>query len=337
MPSVAVVILNFNGRNFLEKFLPFVIQYSSPHEVIVADNASTDDSLPFLQVNYPQLRVIKMTTNKGYAGGYNEALAQIKADYYVLLNSDIEVTENWIDPVVQLMEANEQSFAAQPKLRSYYKKDHFEYAGAAGGFMDYLGYPFCRGRIFSTAEKDNGQYNDNREVFWATGACLFVKARLYHELGGLDENFFAHMEEIDLCWRAKNKGYSIHYCGESLVYHVGGGTLNSESPYKTFLNFRNNLLMLHKNLNSAEASAILKKRKGLDLIASMQLFLSGKAKNARAIYDAYKAFKQLKGQYTDQPATSGLMHKEIYTRSIVQEYFMKGKKHFSALSKQQFK
>ncbi len=209
--SVAVVILNYNGRNYLEKFLPIVIQNSIPHEVIVADNASTDDSIDFLKENYPDLRLIEISKNLGYAGGYNEALKKIKSDFYVLLNSDVETTPHWIDPVISLMKKKEKIVACQPKIKSFHHKDYFEYAGAAGGFIDYLGYPFCRGRIFSNLEQDQGQYDDSIPVFWATGACLFVKSQAFHELGGLDDKFFAHMEEIDFCWRAKNHGYQIYY------------------------------------------------------------------------------------------------------------------------------
>jgi len=329
--SVAVVILNYNGRDYLEKFLPSVIKYGQGHQIVVADNASTDSSVQFLKDNYPLLHLIELIKNTGYAGGYNNALKQIEADYFVLLNSDVEVTENWIDPVIEYMQADKQIIACQPKVKSYHKKDYFEYAGAAGGFIDYLGYPFCRGRVFSTLEKDEGQYDNSQEVFWATGACLFVKSKAFFELGMLDESFFAHMEEIDFCWRAKNQGFKIAYCAASTVYHVGGGTLQAESPFKTYLNFRNNLLMLYKNLNSSEFKAIYKLRRWLDFMAALQLFLQGKAKNSKAVYNAHRDFNSMKLKY--QPTDKmGLVHSEIFSKSILREYFTKGKKKFMNLS-----
>jgi GT2 family glycosyltransferase len=249
--KTAVVILNWNGRNFLETFLPSVLEYSARcADVIVADNASTDDSVAFLQEHYPQIRIIEHPKNGGFSKGYNDALKQIDAEYYILLNSDVEVTPNWITPVIEMMDADPSIAACQPKLRSFEDRSQFEYAGAAGGFIDAYGYPFCRGRIFDVLEEDRGQYDDACEVFWATGACLFVRADLYHALGGLDEDFFAHMEEIDFCWRLKNNGHKVMYCPDSTVYHVGGGALPKSSPRKTYLNFRNNLALLVKNLPS---------------------------------------------------------------------------------------
>ncbi|PTB96093.1 dTDP-Rha--alpha-D-GlcNAc-pyrophosphate polyprenol alpha-3-L-rhamnosyltransferase [Marivirga lumbricoides] len=331
MPDqVAVVILNFNGRNYLEQFLPSVIKNSKPHKVIVADNASTDDSVAFLQSQYPDLQLILMEKNTGFAGGYNEALAQINAEYFVLLNSDVEVTPNWIDPVIHLMQEKPEIIACQPKIKSFYKKTHFEYAGAAGGFIDYLGYPFCRGRIFSTLEEDKGQYDDDKEIFWATGACFFVKAKPFFELGALDERFFAHMEEIDFCWRAKNKGYRIYYTAKSTVYHVGGGTLQTDSPYKTYLNFRNNLLMLYKNLSLIEFTPLYKKRKLLDYLAATQFFLQGKAKNCQQVLKAHQDFKKMAQAYNSEN-TEGLDHPEILKKSLLKEYFLRQKKHFSDL------
>jgi len=246
--SVAVVILNWNGKKFLEKFLPSVVSNSGDAEIIMADNNSSDDSISFMAINYPNIRIIKNSENGGFAKGYNDALKQIKSDYYILLNSDIEVTPNWIDPLFDLMENDSMIAACQPKLRSYYQQDEFEYAGAAGGFIDKWGYPFCRGRIFGHLEKDEAQYENVEEVFWATGAAMFVRAKYFWEVGGLDEDFFAHMEEIDLCWRLKNKGYKIMVHPQSVVFHVGGGTLPKNSPTKTYLNFRNNFYLLYKNL-----------------------------------------------------------------------------------------
>ena len=234
MTRVAVVILNWNGREFLRKFLPSVIGFSQGDaEIIVADNASTDSSLEFLANEFPGIRVIQNLTNGGFAKGYNDALKQVDAEYYVLLNSDIEVTSGWIKPVIQLMDTHPEVAACQPRIRSYHSPDKFEYAGAAGGFIDHYGYPFCRGRMFQHLEADQGQYDNSCEIFWATGACMFVRAELYHQMGGLDEDFFAHMEEIDFCWRLKNAGHAIMYCPESVVYHVGGGTLPKKSSFKT--------------------------------------------------------------------------------------------------------
>ena len=331
MPDqVAVVILNFNGRNYLEQFLPSVIQNSKPHQVIVADNASTDDSVAFLQSQYPHLQLILMKQNSGFAGGYNKALAQIDAEYFVLLNSDVEVTPNWIDPVIQLMQEKPEIIACQPKIKSFYSKSHFEHAGAAGGFIDYLGYPFCRGRIFSTLEEDSGQFDDEKEIFWATGACFFVKAKPFFELGALDERFFAHMEEIDFCWRAKNKGFKIYYTSKSTVLHVGGGTLQTDSPYKTYLNFRNNLLMLYKNLSLIEFNSLYKRRKWLDRLAALQFFIQGKAKNGKQIIKAHNDFQQLAKLYSSNNS-SGLHHPQILRESLLKAYFLKQKKYFKDL------
>lgn len=328
--SVAVVILNYNGRNYLEQFLPNVIQNSNPHELIIADNASTDDSVQYLKTNFPELKLIEIPENLGYAGGYNYALKQIQTDYYVLLNSDVETTPDWINPVINLMQQNEKIVACQPKIKSFHNKELFEYAGAAGGFIDHLGYPFCRGRIFSSLEKDQGQYDNNIPVFWATGACLFVNSKAFHDLGGLDDRFFAHMEEIDFCWRAKNAGYGIYYCGESTVYHVGGGTLKVESPFKTYLNFRNNWLLLYKNLSKEEFKSIRKRRKRLDILAGIQFISKGKKANANAVLKAHRDFKEMKKHYNHSP-NSGLKHAEIFNSSIINQFFVKGKKRFSDL------
>ncbi|MDF1675256.1 MAG: glycosyltransferase family 2 protein, partial [Vicingaceae bacterium] len=241
--SVAVVILNWNGKHFLEKFLPSLIEHTSFAELIVADNCSTDDSLSFLKENFPQIRIITLAENYGFAKGYNEALKQVNSDVYVLLNSDVEVTENWLQPCLEILKKDNDMAACQPKIKAFHQKTYFEYAGAAGGFIDKYGYPFCRGRIFETLEEDNNQYDEEIEIFWATGACLVIRADIYHELNGLDSFFFAHMEEIDLCWRIQNRGKKIKYVPQSTVFHVGGGTLHKSKPQKTFLNFRNNLIM----------------------------------------------------------------------------------------------
>src|SRR5690606_32957114 len=239
--KVAVVILNFNGAKLLKQFLPSVIKHTpSWCEIIVADNASTDNSLQVMKEYFPHIRIIPLSENTGFAGGYNRALKQVDAEYYVLLNSDIEVTPQWVESVIQFMDANKDVAACQPKILAYHQKNEFEHAGASGGFMDYLGYPFCRGRLFNTLEKDSGQYNQPIEIFWATGACMFIRSNEYHAAGALDEYFFAHMEEIDLCWRLKRKGLRLFCIPQSQVFHVGGGTLHKSNPRKTYLNFRNN-------------------------------------------------------------------------------------------------
>ena len=248
MDKIAVVILNWNGVKLLEQFLPSVIQFSEDATIYVADNDSTDNSVEFVQQNFPTIKIVKNTGNHGFAKGYNDALKHIDAEIYALVNSDIEVTENWLKPILETFENEKQTAIIQPKILDFKNKENFEYAGAAGGFIDKYGFPFCRGRIFETLEKDNGQYDDNSELFWASGACFFIRKKVYHELGGFDESFFAHQEEIDLCWRAANEGHIIKYNYQSLVYHVGGATLQQGNPKKTYLNFRNSLLMLVKNL-----------------------------------------------------------------------------------------
>ena len=267
--KIAVVVLNWNGKAWLGKFLPTLVKHSQEATVFVVDNASTDDSVAFVKNNFPTVKAIVNATNGGYAKGYNDALKQIDAEYFVLINSDIEVTKDWLSPIINLMDSDKQIAACQPKILDYNNKTKFEYAGASGGFIDNLGYPFCRGRIFDSIEEDNGQYNDAVEVFWATGACLFVRASHFNEIGGLDEDFFAHQEEIDLCWRLKNKGYKIMVQPKSNVYHVGGGTLNAGSPFKTHLNFRNNLFMLLKNLPASALFTTIPARLVLDGIAAL--------------------------------------------------------------------
>ena len=271
--KIAVVVLNWNGRKWLEIMLPFLIRYSQQAKIFIADNASNDDSILFVEKNYPKIKIISNKSNNGYAKGYNDVLKKIDSEYYVLINSDIEVSKNWIDPIINLMDNDNKIAACQPKILNYNNRNYFEYAGASGGYIDILGYPLCRGRIFDTLEKDEGQYNDVIEVFWASGACLFVRASYFNEIGGLDEDFFAHQEEIDLCWRFKNKDYKIMVQPESIVYHVGGGTLNSSSGFKTYLNFRNNLSMLFKNLSLFEIIWILPSRLILDGIAALRFLL----------------------------------------------------------------
>jgi GT2 family glycosyltransferase len=275
----------------LEQFLPSVIKYSGKAKIIVADNASTDDSISFVESTYThQVEILKMDRNRGYCGGYNYALGKIEAPYFVLLNSDVEVTEGWLEPVITLLKSNPEIVAAQPKMLSYREKNKFEYAGAAGGYIDALGYPFCRGRIFSNLEEDHGQYDDTCQVFWATGACLFIKADVFMESGGFDEDFFAHMEEIDLCWRLNQKGFKIYYYGKSKVYHVGGGTLSTSNPRKTYLNFRNGLSLLIKHLPINELLWKLPVRLTLDWFASLLFLVSAKPADAGAVLSAHIDF-----------------------------------------------
>ncbi len=331
-PAVAIVILNWNGKTHLQQFLPSVFNSNYPNlQIIVGDNDSTDESVDFLTEFFPFVKVIKNEKNFGFAEGYNKVLNQVVADYYILLNSDVEVTPDWILPVIELMESDTKIAIAQPKIKAYYRKTHFEYAGAAGCFMDSLAYPFCRGRIFDFVEQDKGQYNNNMEIFWAAGCALFIKAEVWQILKGLDEAFFAHMEEIDLCWRAKNLGYRIMYCGQATVYHVGGGTLNVESPFKTYLNFRNNHYLIKKNIPPAQANVLIIIRFFLDFIALIKFIVEGKKSNAFAISKAhrhvFKAFFNGQIKYNSnivaQPNTVGR-----YGGSVVWDYFVLGKKRF---------
>lgn len=289
--KVSIVILNFNTRGFLERFLPSVIatQYNN-FEIIVADNASTDDSVDFLQQHYPDIRLIQLDQNYGFTGGYNRALKLIDTDYFVLLNSDVEVDRNWLQPMVDLVQSNSKIAAIQPKLIAEHNRTQFEYAGASGGFIDRYGFPFCRGRIFESLETDNGQYNDNKKVFWASGAALFIKADIYHSVGGLDEDFFAHMEEIDLCWRLQNHGYEIWVSPASIIYHVGGGTLQKSNPRKTYYNFRNGLILLLKNLPKGKVFWVICFRLLLDHVAAYRFLFQGKIGDFKAIAAAHRHF-----------------------------------------------
>ena len=288
--KIAVVILNWNGKNLLEQFLPSVIEFSSEASIYVADNASTDTSIPYLKEHFPTIKIIENKENGGYAQGYNDALKQVKEEVYCLLNSDVEVTDGWLHPIVKLFNSNSSIAAIQPKIKDFKNKTHFEYAGAAGGFIDKFGYPYCRGRIFDTLEEDYGQYNDSIPVFWATGACLFVKADVFNSLGGFDIDFFAHQEEIDLCWRIQNSGYSVYYCGLSTVYHVGGATLSQGSPEKSFLNFRNGLYLLLKNLPTRQLIPIIFFRMMLDGVAGIRFLTKGETAHFKAILRAHFSF-----------------------------------------------
>jgi hypothetical protein len=291
LAKVSVVIINFNGRKYLEQFLPSVLATTySDMELIVADNASTDDSLHFLRDRYPHIRIIELGRNHGYAGGYNEALKQVKSAYYVLLNSDVEVTPGWIEPIIELMEKDQSIAACQPKILSYYKKDQFEYSGGAGGWLDCLGYPFARGRIFDICEVDRGQYNDTQSIFWASGAALFIRSDLFHEVRGFETYFFAHMEEIDLCWRLQLLGYRIYACPSSEVYHVGGGTLPKGNERKVFLNFRNNMIMMAKNLPKRQSFWKIPLRVLMDFTSAFKSLFAGQAVYFVAVWEAHAAF-----------------------------------------------
>lgn len=333
--QVAVVILGWNGKRFLKDFLPSVVQYSAGegYQVVYADNASRDDSVAFVKAHFPSVRIVQNKSNSGFAGGYNEALQQVKAKYYVLLNQDVEVTENWIAPVVTFLESNPNYAAAQPKLRAYHEKDAFEYAGAAGGFMDYLGFAFCRGRLFDTMEKDLGQYNDKTQIFWGSGACLFVRSEVYWAVGGLDEDFFAHQEEIDLCWRIQNASKSIWYVPESTVYHVGGGSLPQGNPRKTYLNFRNNLFLLLKNLPASRLGWTIPVRLTLDWIAILFSILKNKSgSDAKAILKAHRDFwKSFTAMYAKRSNVIPALPETVAKQSIIVQYYLQGKKKFSEL------
>lgn len=338
MLKTAVVILNWNGKKYLEKFLPSLVKFTnnSDAEIIIADNDSKDDSIEFLQKYYPDLRLILLDKNYGFTGGYNKALKQIQAKYYVLLNSDIEVTENWLNPLIETMDQDPTIAACQPKIKSFDQKEHFEYAGACGGFIDKYGYPFCRGRVLGKIEKDNNQYNSTSDIFWASGACMVVRADLYNQFNGFDNDFFAHMEEIDLCWRFKNLGYRVVVNPTSQVFHVGGGTLPNNSPYKLYLNYRNNLFLLYKNLPKGKLFPILFSRIILDGISAILFALKLSIPSFNAVLKAhihfYKSLKKLRQKRTKLLSlTSVNHHNEIYPGSIVADYFVKKKKTFDHL------
>ncbi|MDR3328465.1 MAG: glycosyltransferase family 2 protein [Prevotellaceae bacterium] len=331
----SVVILNFNGKDYLEKFLPLVVRFSGNAEIVIADNGSTDNSIPFLKNNFPNVRLITFDKNYGFAQGYNLALKQIESDYYVLLNSDVEVTENWLLALENYLDKNPKVVALQPKIRSYDAPQMFEYAGACGGFIDKYGYPFCRGRILQTLEADNGQYDQPVEVFWASGACLMVRADEYWAVGGLDGRFFAHQEEIDLCWRLKARGKRIVCLPQSLVYHVGGGTLNTESPFKTYLNFRNNLFLLYKNMPAKQYYKTMFVRFFLDISTLLLFVLQGKRGNANSVLRAIKDFRKQRKDFSASRKTNLALTTEVFPSGmfkslIILKYYL-GKKRFSQM------
>lgn len=337
--KVAVVILNYNGKLFLEKFLPTIIRNSPNSEIYIADNGSTDESLKFLKENFPQIKIILNQGNFGYAKGYNLALKQIQSEYYVLLNSDVDVPVNWIEPIITLMDKNQKMAACQPKILDFYQNNVFEYAGASGGYIDRLAYPFCRGRVFNSIEKDTHQFEDATEVFWASGACLFLRTSAFWEVGGLDDDYFAHMEEIDLCWRLKNVGYTVYVEPKSVIYHVGGGTLNKLSKRKTYLNFRNNLTTLTKNHPPKNLLIKILIRLVLDGVAGFKFLLDGQPKHSFAVFRAHMTYYRwlpktlTKRKKMEQLPNFKYNFSHIYKGNIVFEYFVKGKRKYNELHK----
>lgn len=334
-PTVAVVILNWNGRSYLEQFLPSLLQSSYPElQIIVADNGSTDDSVVFLQQHYPQVLQIINERNEGFAKGYNRALQQVEADYYVLLNSDVEVTPGWIAPVIELMEAHTAIGACQPKVLSWHNKELFEYAGGAGGWIDAFGYAFCRGRVFDECERDHGQYDDAAPVFWASGCALFIRGKLFHNLHGFDELFFAHQEEIDLCWRMQLSGHLVYVCPSSVVYHVGGGSLPKGNPRKVYLNYRNSLIMLYKNYTGKEKRWKIPFRLVLDGISAIQQLFKGNGHFTITIIKAHISFYRWLLSAKEKiyfPEKRIATPFGIYNGSIVWQYFVKKKRYFTEI------
>lgn len=333
MKKVAVIILNWNGEKLLREFLPSVIATtdSTIADVIVADNGSTDSSVELLRNEFPQVKVLEFSENYGFAEGYNRAIKETNYPYTILLNSDVATTDGWVNPLYEQMEANPNIGACQPKIRAYTNKSHFEYAGAAGGFIDCNGYPYCRGRIFDSVEEDKGQYDDIIPIFWATGAALMVRSELYLKVGGLDKDFFAHMEEIDLCWRILLTGSDIVAVPQSTVFHLGGGSLPASNPRKTYLNFRNNLLMLHKNLPDSTRSKKLFVRRLLDTIAWAKFMATFDFKNANAILKAHRDFKKMRKAYTSHPDVDLLKTRHDCHRNILVDYYLRGRKTWSSL------
>ncbi len=338
MTRIAVVILNWNGRDLLERFIPLVIKHTTQDncQIWVADNGSGDDSVSYLKENHPQVNILEFDRNYGFAGGYNRALGIIKASYYVLLNSDVETSPGWLEPMIRVMEGDLSIAACQPKIKSLDERDYFEHAGAAGGFIDFLGYPFCRGRIFDVTEKDTGQYNNECNIFWASGACMMVRAETWHNNQGFDSNFFAHMEEIDYCWRVKNRGYKIMVTHKSEVYHQGGASLPKSNPRKTFLNFRNNLLLLWKNLPPKQMPWFIILRMLFDWMSVVKFLAALSVHDAIAVLMAHISFITFLPEYIKkrkelQRERKRGNHPEVYLKSIVFEFFIRKKRSFSSL------
>jgi hypothetical protein len=334
MSKLAVVILNWNGKKFLERFLPILLRTLPDYaEAVVCDNDSEDDSVAFLKENFPQVTLLQNDKNEGFARGYNLALQRVEAKYFCLLNSDIEVTDGWIEPVIEQMDANEKIAAVQPKLLSFDRRDEFEYAGASGGYIDKYGYPFCRGRVFGHVEKDHGQYDDVTDIFWATGAAMFVRSDVYRLMEGLDDDFFAHMEEIDFCWRIKNLGYKIKVNPASVVYHIGGGTLPKNNSLKTFLNFRNSLYLLIKNLPDERLVKTLILRFFLDQVAAFSFLAQGHFKDFIAVYKALYTFARTYKQfYAKRNTFPKLAFQDCYPESVVKLHYLKRKTIFDGKS-----
>jgi GT2 family glycosyltransferase len=338
MFKTAIVILNWNGIGFLKQFLPTVIRHSTENNTVIyiADNGSTDGSAEWIEANHKDVKLIRLEKNHGFAGGYNLALAKIKAEYYILLNSDIEVTAGWLYPLIDFMDKNPDVASCQPKILSYNKKDHFEYAGASGGFIDKYGYPFCRGRILHKTEKDTGQYDDPVDTFWSSGACMIVRASAWKKCGGLDASFFAHMEEIDLCWRFHKAGFRVCCNPTSVVYHVGGGTLPYNSNLKTYLNFRNSLFMLYKNLPDKDLEIIIFRRKLLDGLAGIFFLFKGKFKSIKSIFKAHMDYYKCDSILVDKREAVKKLEKKninipVLNKSIVFEFYVKWNKTFNSI------
>lgn len=336
MKQTAVVILNYNGAGMLRRFLPSVIKYSPEASIYVADNGSSDESCDVVRNEFPAVKLMVLDHNYGFAEGYNRALAQVDEEYAVLLNSDVEVTRGWLSPMTQFLDFNPEVAACQPKLLSFKQKDFFEYAGAAGGFIDKWGYTFCRGRIFNTVERDSGQYDDTTDVFWATGAALMIRNEVYKNNGGLDGRFFAHMEEIDLCWRLRSRGYRIACVPQSHVYHVGGATLKKENPQKTYLNFRNNLLMIYKNAPDCQLKKIMLFRKVFDNVAALKFLASGDYAAFKAVRKARRDFKAMRAGYDKARAENMKLAvttriPEVLKSSILYKYYLGFKHTYSSL------
>jgi len=337
MTEIAIVILNWNTKDYLQKFLPALIEHSQLPgvEIYIADNGSEDGSAHFIKTNFPTVHLIEFSENYGYTGGYNRALREIEARYYLLLNSDIEVTPDWLEPLKEMMDADHTVSACMPKIKAYHNPEFFEYAGAAGGFIDKYGYPFCRGRVMNIFEEDRGQYNKPSEIFWATGACMMVRADVFHALGGFDDDFFAHMEEIDLCWRMQNAGYKIMYSPDSVIYHIGGGSLPNESPFKLFLNFRNNLFLLYKNLPQKHVGKVITVRIFLDFLSAMIYLLKGTPRKFAAVIKAhfifYKKISKLKKKRSLMQRNEDRLPGQMVPKSMLYEFFIRKKRYYRQL------